>query len=242
MRRQMQPDLGRAGEQVQSGALELGLLQPFPFACRGCGDCCRGREDILLSGYDLWRIARRLNLPPQVVARGYCREYIGRESRLPVLRLAPAKRGGNCSFLVGGRCSIHDAEPLACALYPLGQEIDSEGQIRYYLQPVSCGKVQPGALLADHLKQYGIDAREEMDRRWALACMTLADHAALWEKELEPVLFHRMQAKMAQGLYYEYDPREEFLPQLEENLCWIYAQAEKLQQMQKRRTIKKIEP
>ena len=26
----------------------------FRFACAGCGNCCRGREDIVLSGYDLW--------------------------------------------------------------------------------------------------------------------------------------------------------------------------------------------
>lgn len=31
----------------------------FHFACAGCGNCCRGREDIVLSGYDLWRIAAR---------------------------------------------------------------------------------------------------------------------------------------------------------------------------------------
>ena len=37
----------------------------FRFACAGCGNCCRGREDIVLSGYDLWRIAARLRLPPQ---------------------------------------------------------------------------------------------------------------------------------------------------------------------------------
>ena len=24
----------------------------FRFACAGCGNCCRGREDIVLSGYD----------------------------------------------------------------------------------------------------------------------------------------------------------------------------------------------
>ena len=63
----------------------------FSFACNGCGDCCRGREDIVLSGFDLWRIAARLRLPPQIVARGYCRASIGTVSHLPVLRLAPVK-------------------------------------------------------------------------------------------------------------------------------------------------------
>ena len=27
--------------------------EAFSFACAGCGDCCRGREDIVLSGFDL---------------------------------------------------------------------------------------------------------------------------------------------------------------------------------------------
>ena len=63
----------------------LGRDEAFSFACAGCGNCCRGREDIVLSGFDLWRIAARLRLPPRIVAQGYCRESIGQVSRLPVL-------------------------------------------------------------------------------------------------------------------------------------------------------------
>ena len=59
--------------------------EAFSFACAGCGGCCRGREDIVLSGFDLWRIAARLRLPPRTVARAFCRGSIGRVSRLPVL-------------------------------------------------------------------------------------------------------------------------------------------------------------
>lgn len=100
----------------------------FRFACAGCGNCCRGREDIVLSGYDLWRIAGRLRLPPQIVARGYCRSSIGRVSHLPVLRLAPVKENrNNCPFLTENHCAIHEAEPLVCALYPLAQEISRAG-------------------------------------------------------------------------------------------------------------------
>ena len=45
--------------------------EAFSFACAGCGGCCRGREDIVLSGFDLWRIAARLRLPPRTVARAF---------------------------------------------------------------------------------------------------------------------------------------------------------------------------
>ena len=112
----------------------------FRFACAGCGNCCRGREDIVLSGYDLWRIAARLRLPPQIVARGYCRSSIGRVSHLPVLRLAPVKENrNNCPFLTENHCAIHEAEPLVCALYPLAQEISRAGEVHYFLQPTGCG-------------------------------------------------------------------------------------------------------
>ena len=114
--------------------------EAFSFACAGCGGCCRGREDIVLSGFDLWRIAARLRLPPRTVARAFCRGSIGRVSRLPVLRLAPLKEErGNCPFLTGNHCAIHDAEPLVCALYPLAQEITKDGQVSYFLQPTQCG-------------------------------------------------------------------------------------------------------
>ena len=106
----------------------LGRDEGFSFACAGCGDCCRGREDIVLSGFDLWRIAARLRLPPRTVARAFCKASIGAVSHLPVLRLAPVREeGNNCPFLAASHCAIHDAEPLVCALYPLAQEITKEG-------------------------------------------------------------------------------------------------------------------
>ena len=148
----------------------------FRFACAGCGNCCRGREDIVLSGYDLWRIAARLRLPPQIVARGYCRSSIGRVSHLPVLRLAPVKENrNNCPFLTGDHCAIHDAEPLVCALYPLAQEISREGQVSYFLQPTGCGGQVIEAKVQDYLARYDVPAREAIDVRWAQTCMALED-------------------------------------------------------------------
>ena len=55
----------------------LGRDEAFSFACAGCGNCCRGREDIVLSGFDLWRIAVRLRLPMRTVARAFCKASIG---------------------------------------------------------------------------------------------------------------------------------------------------------------------
>ena len=118
----------------------------------------------MLSGFDLWRIAARLRLPPQIVARGFCRAGIGTVSHLPVLRLAPVKENrSNCPFLTENHCAIHDAEPLVCALYPLAQEISREGQVSYFLQPTGCGGQVIEARVQDYLSRYDVPAREALD-------------------------------------------------------------------------------
>ena len=208
----------------------------FSFACSGCGDCCRGREDIVLSGFDLWRIAARLRLPPQIVAHGYCRASIGAVSHLPVLRLAPVKENrNNCPFLTGNHCAIHDAEPLVCALYPLAQEISREGQVSYFLQPTGCGGQVIEARVEDYLARYAVPAREQTDVRWAQTCMELEDVVEQAEAQLSPVLVRRMQAKLWQALYFGYDPVQPFLPQLERNLKWFRGEMGKLTDYQKKR-------
>ena len=169
---------GRVDFLRDEGMPLLGRKARFSFACAGCGDCW---EDIVLSGYDLWRIAQRLDLPPKIVARGYCRSSIGPVSGLPVLRLAPVKeQRNNCPFLDGGRCAIHDAEPLVCALYPLAQEISREGETAYFLQPTQCGGQRVEARVEDYLALYGTLEREPLDVRWAMACMDLEDRVWTW--------------------------------------------------------------
>lgn len=91
---------GRCGE-CWDACPRLSAGEPFDFACAGCGDCCRQRRDLVLSGFDLYRIARRLRLSPRIVAAAFCKSYIAPESCLPALRLTPDPKTGNCRFLRG---------------------------------------------------------------------------------------------------------------------------------------------
>ena len=134
---------GRCGEHWDD-CPRLAAGDRFDFACAGCGDCCRQRRDLVLSGYDLYRIARRLSLPPRIVAAAFCKSYLAPESCLPALRLTPDPKTGNCRFFEGSACTIHAARPLACALYPLGQSIDTvTAQTEYYVQTPLCGADNP---------------------------------------------------------------------------------------------------
>ena len=158
-----------------------------------------------------------------------------------MLRLAPLKEErGNCPFLTGNHCAIHDAEPLVCALYPLAQEITKDGQVSYFLQPTQCGGQVIAARVGDYLARYDVPAREATDVRWAQVCMALEDTVERLDALFEPVFARRMQEKLWQALYYRYDFAKEYRPQLEENLLWLDGELKKLEGMQMRhRTIEK---
>lgn len=221
-----------AGEDVFR---TIGREESFRFACAGCGDCCRGREDIVLSGYDLFRIAGRLGLPPRIAANAFCRRYCGRVSLLPVLRLQPV--GGvrhNCPFLHESRCSIHEAKPLVCALYPLGQSIERDGSIEYFLQTIECGGQVFEAKLQDYLQAMGIAQREKLDADWALTCIALSKRMKALEQQAGAPVLRAAQRHAAEALYFNYDLAKPFEEQFKANLDWLDAKLTRLETIRRR--------
>lgn len=208
---------GRCGEALSLGpALAAG--DEFPFVCAGCGDCCRKRRDLVLSGYDLYRIARRLYLPPRVVAQAFCKSYIAPQSCLPALRLTPSPETGDCRFLEGGACVIHEARPLACALYPLGQCIDPDtGAVTYHAQLPLCGLRREGRTLRQYLADAALDERAGTDTRWAVVCTRLS---RLLQDAGGPAHPHFSAAvhRIARALYWDYSLGDEFYPQFQRNV------------------------
>lgn len=152
---------GELGHEEEDDFPPLALGDTFSFSCRGCGGCCKDRQDIVLSGYDLYRLCARLQLPPELVLNAFCRVYTGKVSLLPVARLQPREESGNnCPFLFNNRCSVHEAKPLVCALYPLGQTIELNGSITYFCQDSSCGGPRMEFTLQDYLDSFSIRQRE----------------------------------------------------------------------------------
>lgn len=156
---------GRCGENWDS-CPHLTTGETFDFACAGCGDCCRKRRDLVLSGYDLYRIARRLRLSPRIVASAFCKSYVADTTCLPALRLTPDPKTGDCRFFEGSACAIHAARPLACALYPLGQSIDTvTAKMEYYVQTPLCGARAGKRTLQDYLNDAAIPGSVRVSTR-----------------------------------------------------------------------------
>jgi Fe-S-cluster containining protein len=84
----------------------------------------------MLNARDIYNIAMALNLTQKQVIEKYCETFIGRDSRIPIVRLKPKGVNRACPLLSGDRCSIHAIEPAlkptVCALFPLGRVMASE--------------------------------------------------------------------------------------------------------------------
>lgn len=217
---------GRTGEpELEAALADCPRLKPsdeFSFACAGCGDCCRSRRDLVLSGLDLYRLARWMRLPPRTVAEAFCRREIGAASCLPVLVLRPSARTGDCPFLEGDGCAVHPARPLACALYPLGQSIDPDtARVEYFPQLPLCGTAAPGRTLAEYLDHAGVTERGGTDASWAVECTRLSDLLKTAGGREHP-RFAPAVRRIERALYYDYSTRDEFYPQFRENLDTLY--------------------
>mgnify|MGYP000986299261 CR=1 FL=1 len=221
---------GRCGE-CWDACPRLSAGEPFDFACAGCGDCCRQRRDLVLSGYDLYRIARRLRLSPRIVAAAFCKSYIAPESCLPALRLTPDPKTGNCRFFEGSACAIHAARPLACALYPLGQAIDpATAAMEYYVQLPLCGarvSAQEQRTLQNYLDDAAITARAGIDARWAVVCTQLSDKLQQAGGRENPRYLPAAR-RIARALYFDYSIQDDFYPQFNANTQALWPLLDKM--------------
>ena len=125
----------------------------FRFECDMCGKCCTSStiDSILFKPYDIYKIAKGLNIKTEEVLDKYAEFYIGGQSGFPIIRML-SNNNGKCYFLkkVGNKalCGINDFKPGSCSLYPLGRAIvtnkntnenKDEQEVMYFLQDVNCG-------------------------------------------------------------------------------------------------------
>ena len=163
--------------------------QTFRFHCDQCGDCCRHRTDILLTPFDLNRIARHLGTKPQEVVERYCIVYVGESSRFPLVLLKAVGKDEACPFLKDNRCSIHQHKPTVCALFPLGRAMiydrkaDSgsrqERKLFYFLQDIRCGTKDETHTVKEWLGEFDLADSEVWFFAWsdALARLSVGIHA-----------------------------------------------------------------
>jgi hypothetical protein len=93
------------------------VAQKIRFECQpGCTECCRQQGFVYLSEADLARAAKFVGLS----RAAFERKYVYRTRNRMRLRVP---RRSHCHFLSEGGCSIHEAKPAQCRIFPFWPEL-----------------------------------------------------------------------------------------------------------------------
>lgn len=145
----------------------LKMTDTINFSCKMCGKCCRNRNVILLSPYDIYRACKYLKIKPIDFIHKYCYFYVGHESNLPLLILKFKEGFGYtfCPFLKkkveNFVCTIQDAKPTVCALFPVSRFYQPQKDIIDYVYQDACGSKDSTITLQDWLSMYNLQDSEE---------------------------------------------------------------------------------
>lgn len=198
---------------------ELNPEGTFHFECEMCGNCCRKRnEPILLTGADVYRIARALDITMADAVLENTRGYIGDTSHIPVAVLKE-RMDGSCRLLRKGRCMVHKDKPAVCALYPLGRFYNfQDDSFHYFVNPRTCQpnrKTGKSWTLQEWLDEFHIKETEEMTQAWnrLIGGLTMVTHE-MGKDEIKG----RILEVLLSALYSDYDTREPYIEQVERHM------------------------
>ena len=107
--------------------------------CTGCSACCQGMgNSIVLDPLDVFRISEKTGQTFEGLLQAYLELNVVDGIILPNMRQTGLNEA--CAFLDShGRCSIHEARPGICRLFPLGRYYEN-GDYQYFLQVNECQK------------------------------------------------------------------------------------------------------
>jgi Fe-S-cluster containining protein len=207
----------------------LGLDDTFRFKCRGCGKCCKNREDIILTSRDLFNIAKELGRSTSDIIDRYCDVYTGESSRVPIVRLNPTGPEKTCPLNLDKRCVVHRAKPVVCAMFPLGRayvnpegkpDICDEGKIepRYFVQSGSCGSQERVQSVRTWLEKFGVPVEDEFYSLWTRTLVTLSQFFHWAEENSAPELvLDNIRKTVYMRLYLDYDIGTDLMSQFKEH-------------------------
>ena len=101
----------------------LNLNDNLPLTCTRTGSCCYGKK-VLLNPWELSQIAIQKNMEIKDFRNNFT-EYGGIQLRFDGI-LDSYNQSACSQYLSNLGCSVHRGRPLACRLYPLGRQIQSE--------------------------------------------------------------------------------------------------------------------
>jgi Fe-S-cluster containining protein len=157
------------------GRRQLGADSGFCFGCgpeRDCFTQCCSDVNIVLTPADVLALARKTGLGTREFLDRHTVTPITKELHLPVVMLrmgaGPEKR---CPFVTAQGCSVYDARPWACRMYPIGMALPparagvEPEPVWFLFEDAFCHGRTDGAswTVEAWLRDQGLDDREELE-------------------------------------------------------------------------------
>lgn len=212
---------------------QIGLDEKFKTSCRFCYGCCARKDAVPMSAYDLFRVAKELNMTITDVINDYCSIHIGSSSLLPVIELKHDTTSHKCSLLKNGICKVSNSRPTVCSLFPLGRfmYLDNEEntEIGYiYNGDKGCRKARTYTV-REWLETNGLNSDDKEYITWSNLISYLKKtirkiHKYNIGEDSTNLLYKILVAKM----YDDYDTNEDFLPQLTQRIEELKVELEDL--------------
>ncbi len=137
------------GDLVSRVIFDMQRDSAFSYACHACNRCCRNKA-IRVTPYEILMLARHLGQSTTDFIADHT------EAGGTVLR---SKDDGDCGFLGPRGCTVHQARPLACRIYPLARWVDHDGAESFgHLSPhpKTEGVYGRAGIVQDYLDQQGV--------------------------------------------------------------------------------------
>lgn len=195
----------------------------IPFQCRLCGKCCRNVEnEVMIEPLDAYRLGRFLRERYSGQFRTvediytWCAHLSTLEGVFPIYLLNTTGPENACTFLEKGRCTVYEARPRVCRLYPFGAQPGERGKAFAYYQ-----------CMDSHTAHFSGTPVEVGD--WMYEHFTKEDRAFLTEegnfmprlgrflRQLTPRQKKRLSYMVLYYRYYHYDMDQPFLEQYRSN-------------------------
>ena len=203
----------------------LQMDDTFTFDCKMCGNCCRKREEpIVMTGVDVFFIAKALGINPAEVAQKYLNWSIGPDSKLPIATLRE-RLDGSCVLMRKSKCTIQNMKPVVCAIFPLGRMLSPQtGEYQYFFQPSGCagGSGDTKHTLREWLSGFGIEERDEMARAWT-KLFTAASICMRDMKHLSPEAEKSCRDLLVIALYLNYSEKVPYIEAVQKNAMLLEA-------------------
>ncbi len=193
----------------------------IPFHCQLCGACCRQVEDsIMLEPMDIYLLSRFLRdrgepiEGPEDLLAQYTHPDVLAE-RLPIFLLNTEGPENACVFLKDGRCSVYEARPRVCRMYPFTVAPGERGRdFLYCLCTERSHHFMGGTVFVKDwfYENFPLEARSFLKEDFEALPILGKNAVSMGERRLKGLMFQFLFYR-----YYNYDLDKPFLPQFHAN-------------------------